>query len=50
MTTVTPDDDSTNIYTVTVGQWDLQTSVDESQYDEIHQNELIYPGGSISKN
>ena len=27
----------------------LQTSVDESKYEEIHQNALIFPGGSISK-
>ena len=49
MTTVTPDDYSTNIYTVTVGRCNLQTSVIESKYEEIHQNELIFPSGSISK-
>ena len=49
MTTVTCDDDSTNIYTVTVGLCDLQTSVDYSKYEEIHQNALICPGGSIFK-
>ena len=49
MTTVTRDDDSPNIYTVPFGRCDLQTSVDESKYEEIHQNALIFPGGSISK-
>ena len=49
MTTVTRDDDSPNIYTVTFGQWDLQTSVDESKYEDIHQDELLFPGGPISK-
>ena len=49
MTTVTCDDYSQNIYTVPVGRYDLHTSVDESKYEEIHQNELICPGGSISK-
>ena len=47
MTTVTRDDDSPNIYTVPVGRCDLQTSVDESKYEEIHQNALICPGDSI---
>ena len=35
------DDDSPNIYTIPVGCCDIQTSVDESKYDEIHQNALI---------
>ena len=47
MTTVTSDDDSQNIYTVPVGRCNLQTSVDESKYEEIHHNELIVPGGYI---
>ena len=50
MTKVTHDDDSPNIYTVPVGQYNLQTSVDESKYEEIHQNALICPGRYISKN
>ena len=50
MTTVTLDDESPNIYTVPVGRYDIQKSVDESKYEEIHQNVLICPGGSISKN
>ena len=49
VTTVTHDDDNKNIYTVPVGRCDLQTSFDESNYKEIHQNELIFPGESISK-
>ena len=48
MTTVTRDDDSPNIYTVNIGQSDLRTSVDESNYEEIHQHALIFPCGSIS--
>ena len=47
MTTATRDDDIPNIYTVPDGQFDLQTSVDESKYEEIHQNALICPGESI---
>ena len=47
--TVTCDDDSPNIYTIPVGKSDLHTSVDESKYEEIHQNSLICPGGYISK-
>ena len=49
MTTVTRDDDSPNIYTVPFGRCDLQTSVDESKYEEINRNVLICPGESISK-
>ena len=49
MITVTRDDDNQNMYTVPVGQCDLQTSVDNSKYEEIHHNTLIYPGESISK-
>ena len=40
---VTHDDDGPNIYTVHIGRCYLQTSVDESKYDEIHQNALICP-------
>ena len=47
VTTVTRDDDSPNIYTVPVGRCDIQTSVDEYKYEEIHQNALICPGESI---
>ena len=47
MTTVTCDDDSPNIYAVPVERCDLQTSVDESKYEEIHQNALIFLGGTI---
>ena len=43
------DEYSPNIYTVPVGRCDLQTSVDESKYEEIHHNALIFPGGYISK-
>ena len=49
VTTVTRDDESPNIYTVPVGRYNLQTSVDESKYEEIHQNSIICPGESISK-
>ena len=49
MTVVTRDDDSPNIYTVPVGRCNLQTSVDDSKYKEIHQNDLICLGQSISK-
>ena len=49
MKTVTRDDDSPNIYTVPVGKYCIQTSFDKSKYEEIHQNVLIFPGGSISK-
>ena len=49
MTTVTRDDDSQNIYTVSFGRCNLQTSVDESKYEKIHHNPLICPDESISK-
>ena len=49
MTTVTRDDDSQNIHTVPVGRCNLQTSVDESKYEEIHQNTLTFPYGYIYK-
>ena len=49
VTTVTRDDYSPNIYTVTVGRYDIQTSVYESKYEEIHNNVLTFPVGSISK-
>ena len=41
------DDYSPNIYTLPVGRCDLQTSDDESKYEEIHQNALIFPSGYI---
>ena len=47
MTTVTCDYDSTNIYTVPFELCNLQKSFDESKYEEIHQNALFFPGGSI---
>ena len=47
VTMVTRDDDSPNIYAISVGWCDLQTSVGESKYEEIHQNALIFPGESI---
>ena len=46
---LTHDDDSPNMYTVPVGRCDIQTSVDESKYEEIHQNSFICPGESIPK-
>ena len=49
VTMVTRDDDSPNMYTVSIGQCYIQTSVDESKYEDIHQNEIICPGESISK-
>ena len=48
MTTVTRNDGSPNIYTVPVGWCDIKTSVDESKYEEIDHNALIFPGESIS--
>ena len=41
MTTVTRDDDSPDIYTVPIEGCDELTSVDESKYEEVHQNKLI---------
>ena len=49
VTTVTLDDDSTAIYTVSVGRCNGQTSDDESKYEEKRENALIGPGESISK-
>ena len=49
MTTATGDDESPNIYTVPVGRYNLLTSVDESKYEDIHQNALMFPGAYISK-
>ena len=49
MTTVTRDDDSTNIYTVPVGQCNQQTSIEESKYEEKRNITLIVPGEYISK-
>ena len=49
LTTVPRDDDSTNMYTVNVGQCNIQTSVDKTEYEDIHQNALICPGESISE-
>ena len=46
-TTVARDDESPNIYTLPVGRCGLQTSVYESEYKDIHQNALIFPGGYI---
>ena len=47
-TTITSDDDSKNIYTVPVGRFNQQTSVEESKYEEKQNNALIGPGKSIS--
>ena len=44
VTTVTRDDESQNMYNVLVGRCNIHTSVDETKYEEIHQNALIYPG------
>ena len=49
MTTVRRDGESPNIYTVPFGRCDIQKSVNESKYEEIHHNVLIFPGESISK-
>ena len=49
MTTVTRDDDSPDIYTIPVGRYDIKTSVDDSRYEEIHNNELFFPCGYILK-
>ena len=49
VTTVTHDDETPDIYTAPVGRYNLQTSVDESKYEEIHQNARICLGESISK-
>ena len=43
VTTVTRDDDSQNIYTVTVGQCNEHTSVEESKFEEKCKNALIGP-------
>ena len=49
MKTVARDYDSPNNYTVPAGRCNIQTSVNESKYEEIHQNALFSPGKSISK-
>ena len=49
MTAVTFDDDSQNIYTLTVLRCNQHTSVEESKYEEKCKNALIVPGESISK-
>ena len=46
---VTRYDDSPNIYTVPVARYDLQTSVHESKYEEIHQNAVFCPVEYIQK-
>ena len=46
---VTRDDDSQNIYTVPVGQFNQQTSVEDYKYEEKRENVLIVPGEYISK-
>ena len=48
MTTVTRNDDILNIYTVPVGQYNQQISVEESKYEEKRNNALIFPGESTS--
>ena len=37
------------VFTVTVGQCNQQTSVEEYKYEEKRNNSLIFPGKSISK-
>ena len=49
MTRVTRDNDSPNINNVPVGLCNLQRSVNESKYEDIHQNALTYPAESISR-
>ena len=46
---VTHDNDSQNIYTVPVGQWNQQTAVEDYKYENERKNSLIVPGESISK-
>ena len=48
-TTVTRDDDSQNIYTVPVEQWNQHTSFEDSKYEEKRKNKLMFSGESISK-
>ena len=49
LTMVTRDDDSQNIYTVSIGQYNELTSYDESKYEDKCKNVLIVPGEYISK-
>ena len=49
MTKVTCYEDSQNIYTVNVGQYNEQTSDDESKYEDKRKNSLIGSGEYISK-
>ena len=37
------------MYNITIGQWNQQTSVEESKYEDKRKNSLIGPGESISK-
>ena len=48
MTTVTRDDDSKNVYTLPVGRFNQQTSVEDSKYEEKRKNSLIVPSEYIS--
>ena len=48
-TTVTRDDESKNIFTVSIVLYNEQTSDDESKYEEKHNNALIGPVESIAK-
>ena len=50
MTKITCDDYSQKIYTVPVGRWNQQTSVEEFKYEEKPKSALIVPGKSISNN
>ena len=47
--TVTCDDENQNNYTVHVGRWNQQTSVEQSKCEEKPKNVLIVPGKSIRK-
>ena len=49
MTTITRDYDSQNNYTVPVGQFNQQTSVEKSKYEEKHNSVLIVTSEYISK-
>ena len=49
MTTVTRDDECQNIYTLTIGRCNEQTSDDDYKYEDKRKNVLIGLGESISK-
>ena len=49
VTTITCDDNSQNIYTVTSGRCNQHTSVEDYKYEEKRKNALIVPDKYISK-